>query len=269
MDIALVISDVDGTLVTTDKRLTPATIAAVRRLEAAGIGFTVASSRPPVGMKGLVAELGLRLPIGAFNGTTIVGPDLASISQVLIPAGAAREAAERLSHGSVDVWVFARGAWSLRDPAAAYVDLERRTLGVGPEVVADLSPLLDEAQKVVGVSSDPDRLAALETTLAAALGGRATVHRSQPYYLDVTPPGIDKGSFVEAMARRLGISPQAIMTLGDGANDIAMFARSGLSIAMGNASLDVRHAASAVTAGNDADGFAEAITRYALPRDRT
>jgi len=269
MHIALVISDVDGTLVTTDKRLTPATITAVRRLEAAGIGFTVASSRPPVGLQGLVAELGLRLPIGAFNGTTIVGPDLAPISQVLIPADAAREAAERLADGGADIWVFARGGWHLRNPAAAYVDLERRTLGVGPEIVADLSPLLGAAQKIVGVSADPERLAALEASLAAALGERATVHRSQAYYLDVTPPGIDKGSFVEAMARRRGISPQAIMTLGDAANDIAMFARSGLSIAMGNAAPEVQNAASAVTADNDADGFAEAIARHALPRDRT
>jgi len=85
MDIALVVSDADGTLVTDDKRLTPAAIAAVRRLGAAGIGFTLASSRPPVGLRSLAEALDLRLPMGAFNGSTVCTPDLRPISERLIP----------------------------------------------------------------------------------------------------------------------------------------------------------------------------------------
>jgi hypothetical protein len=98
------------------------------------------------------------------------------------------------------------------------------------------------------------------------LGTHADVHRSQTYYLDVTPPGAGKGRFVEAMSRRLGIAPSRIATLGDAANDVPMFARSGLSIAMGNADPDVKAAASRTTAGNDADGFARAIDDFVLRR---
>ncbi|ONF45548.1 HAD family hydrolase, partial [Methylobacterium radiotolerans] len=72
--IAFVISDVDGTLVTSDKSLTPRSRDAVRRLDAAGIGFTIASARPPMGLTSLIAELGLRHPIGAFNGGTLRHP---------------------------------------------------------------------------------------------------------------------------------------------------------------------------------------------------
>lgn len=264
MTIALVVSDVDGTLVTSDKRLTPATVAAVRRLHESGIGFTVASARPPIGLKGLVEALDLRLPMGAFNGSTLVGPDLAPISETLIPADAARQAAEHFDGAGIDVWVFARGLWNLRDPRAPYTDLERCTLGVEPNVVAALDPLLDAAAKVVGVGGDAGRLARAESDLAGLLDGRAVVRRSQSYYLDVTPPGGGKGAFVAALARRLGIGREAIATLGDAGNDVAMFAESGLSIAMGNADEVVRAAASAVTAGNDADGFAEAIDRFVL-----
>ncbi|MGA4553700.1 Cof-type HAD-IIB family hydrolase [Methylorubrum aminovorans] len=262
MDIALVVSDVDGTLVTDDKRLTPATIDAVRRLGAAGIGFTLASSRPPVGLRSLAERLDLRLPMGAFNGSTVCAPDLRPVSERLIPEAVAREAAARLDAAGIDMWVFADGAWNLRDAQAPYTDLERRTLQTDPTVMPDLSPLLGRAAKIVGVSRDHSGLARLEATLAAELDGRAAVHCSQPYYLDVTPPGIDKGSFVADLGRQLGVPRQRIATLGDAANDIALFRESGLSIAMGNAAATVQRAASAVTLGNNEDGFARAINRF-------
>lgn len=264
--IALVVSDVDGTLVTTDKRLTDATRAAVRHLEQAGIGFTIASSRPPMGLGALVTDLGLRLPLGAFNGSTIVAPDLTVLSETLIPAAVARDAVARLAQAQLDVWVFADGAWNLRDPNGPYTDLERRTLGAEPTVVASLDPLLDRAAKIVGVSADAQHLAACETALAAALGEGADVHRSQAYYLDVTPAGAGKGGFVEAMSRRLGIDRSRIATLGDAGNDVPMFAKAGLSIAMGNAAPAVKAAARAVTASNDADGFARAVDEFILHR---
>lgn len=262
--IALVVSDVDGTLVTTDKRLTPAAVEAVRRLGAAGIGFTLASSRPPVGLRSLVAALDLRLPLGAFNGSTVCGPDGETVSETLIPEEAARAAAAHLDAAGVDLWVFSGGAWFLRDPAAPYVDLEARTIQAEPRVVADLTAPLARAAKIVGVSRDPEHLASLETRLSVELGPRAAVHRSQAYYLDVTPPGADKGRFVADLGRRLGLPRARIATLGDAGNDVAMFRESGLSIAMGNADSAVRAAAAAVTADNDSDGFARAIERFVL-----
>lgn len=263
--IQLVVSDVDGTLVTSDKTLTAATVAAVGRLRAAGIGFTIASARPPIGLRNLVATLGLDLPMGAYNGATIVGPDLAVIEERRLPAPVAREAMERLSAEGLDVWVFARGAWYLRDPQGPYTDLERRTLDAEPRVTEDLAGLLDEASKIVGVSRDHALLAACEGRLQGALGERATIHRSQAYYLDVTPPGLDKGQFVAWLSRHLAIPPERIATFGDAANDRPMFASSGFSIAMGNADEAVKAAARAVTRDNDSDGFAHGVEAFILP----
>lgn len=263
--IALVISDVDGTLVTGDKRLTAGTVAAVARLRAAGIGFSIASARPPVGLKGLVAELGLTLPMGAFNGASVVRPDLSILEEQTIPEPAARAALDRMLAAGLDVWVFAEGAWCLRDPDGPYTDLEQRTIGVAPRVVADLATLMGGASKIVGVSRDHAHLAACETRIGADLAGRATVHRSQAYYLDVTPPDLDKGRFVGWMSRHLGIPPERIATFGDAGNDRPMFARSGVSVAMGNAEADVQAAATHVTDGNDADGFAHGVARFIVP----
>jgi len=100
-----------------------------------------------------------------------------------------------------------------------------------------------------------------EAAMKDAVGAQATAVRSQTYYLDVTPPGHDKGTFVEAMAKRLCISTDAIATIGDMQNDLAMFAKSGISFAMGNATDDVKQHAKYVTDSNENDGFAKAIEK--------
>ncbi len=96
--IALVVSDVDGTLVTHDKRLTDGARRAVRQLGEAGIGFTIVSSRPTTGMRFLIEPLGITLPIGSFNGSSIVDPQLNPIEQHLIPVTAAQRSLDLLSN---------------------------------------------------------------------------------------------------------------------------------------------------------------------------
>jgi Cof subfamily protein (haloacid dehalogenase superfamily) len=264
--VSLVLSDVDGTLVTTDKRLTDANLQAVRRLAAAGIQFTISSSRPPFGLRGLIEKLALTVPFGAYNGGALAMPDMAIIEQHLIPADAARRGLTLLAEAKIDAWVFSGNQWLLQNPAGAYVDHEKLTLQSGPTVVTSYDPYLQTIGKIVGVSADHAGLAICETTARQALSPALTVNRSQPYYLDLTPPGIDKGTVVDALARRLGIPPDEIVTLGDMENDVAMFRKSGFSIAMGNAPREVQAAASAVTGTNDADGFAQAVERFILPR---
>jgi hydroxymethylpyrimidine pyrophosphatase-like HAD family hydrolase len=94
-----------------------------------------------------------------------------------------------------------------------------------------------------------------------ALGTEATAIRSQDYYLDITPPGQNKGTFVQAVARRLGISTDAVATIGDMHNDVAMFETSGVSFAMGNANDDVKKCAKYVTDTNENEGFAKAVDK--------
>lgn len=262
--IALVVSDVDGTLVTRDKRVTEATRLAVRRLADRGIGFTITSSRPPFGLKGVIEALDLRLPLGPFNGGMLVRPDLTVVEEHLIPEEAARTAVQALEAQGIGAWVFADGRWLLTDPHGDYVERERRTIATDPVVVPDLGPHLARAGKIVGASRDFAGLSALETSLQAALAGRASVARSQDYYLDVTPAGVDKGTVVDALSRLTGVPRDQIAALGDMANDLPMLARVGLPIAMGNATAAVKALARHVTLSNDEDGVAHAIDRYVL-----
>ncbi|SHG32604.1 Cof-type HAD-IIB family hydrolase [Bradyrhizobium erythrophlei] len=257
--IALVVSDVDGTLVTRDKTLTDGAIRAARRLHEAGIGFTITSSRPAIGMSFLIEPLAITLPVGPFNGSSIVDPQLKPVELHLIPEAAARRSLDVLNEFGVDIWLFTNEKWLTRHPDAEYVPHEKRAIRADPTIVGDFTPYLTTACKIVGSSSDAALLQRCEAAMKQALGAEATAVRSQTYYLDVTPPGHNKGTFVEAMARRLGISTEAVATIGDMQNDLAMFRKSGLSIAMGNATDDVKKVATHVTASNEEEGFAGAI----------
>ena len=258
--ISLVVSDVDGTLLTKDKILTGAADAAVRRLHGVGIGFTIVSSRPTIGMRFLVEPLGITLPVGAFNGSSIVDPKtMQAIEQHLIPQAAAERAVQLLRKAGVGIWVFTNEEWLIDNPDGEYVAHEQRTIHSAPTIVDDFAPYLSRACKIVGASSDAPLLERCETEMQKALGSQAMAVRSQTYYLDVTPPGHDKGTFVTAMAERLGIATDAVATIGDMQNDLPMFGRSGFSVAMGNATDEVKKHASRVTSSNEEEGFAGAI----------
>ena len=257
--IALVVSDVDGTLLTKEKVLTERTIGAVRKLHESGIGFTITSSRPTLGMRFLIEPLGITLPVGAFNGSCIVDPTLKPIEQHLIPASAVRRTLDVLGDFGAEIWLFTPDRWLTRDPNGAYVPHEKRAIRADPTIVDDFTPYLSSACKIVGASADAAGLQRCESAMQEALGAQATAIRSQSYYLDITPPAVNKGTFVQTIAHRLGISTDQVATIGDMQNDLAMFHVSGTSFAMGNATDDVKRQATHVTASNEEDGFAKAM----------
>lgn len=263
--ISLMVSDVDGTLVNHDKQLAPATVEAVRRLREAGVPFAAVSSRPPRGMKLLVEPLRLEL-FGGFNGGSIVRADFTPVEQHYVALDAARTGIEVMKARGAFIWVFADNEWYITDPDNSYVAREIRTVQFQPTVVSEFGDHVGRAGKIVGSSSDFEMLAACEAELQGLVGDGASARRSQNYYLDLTPPGTDKGYAVKAFARHFGVPLEEVAVIGDMVNDLPMFEVGGLSIAMGNASDAVKAKADFVTISNDEDGVAHAIEQFVLPR---
>ena len=265
-DIRLLLTDVDGTLAPDDKVLTPATLAAVGALRRAGIALAVTSSRPPRGMRMLVGPLDLQTPLAGLNGGLIVHPDLSVIACCKLDLATARRAVALLEAQGLDVWVYTEADWLVRDAVRPYVAREAWILQFEPTVVADFTEAhLADAVKIVGVSDQPDRVAACEVLARQTLGDRVSAARSNAHLLDVTSAGANKGAVVRRLARLLDISPMQVATIGDMPNDTLMFAVSGLSIAMGNASPEVKARAGHVTGSNADDGFARAVHGFILP----
>lgn len=103
-EIKLLLADVDGTLVTKDKVLTPRAIAAVQSLRARGIRFAITSGRPPRGMAMLVKPLALDTMIAGFNGGVFVNPDLSVVGTRTLPADIARQVLDAILDHGMDAW---------------------------------------------------------------------------------------------------------------------------------------------------------------------
>jgi Cof subfamily protein (haloacid dehalogenase superfamily) len=263
--IRLMLADVDGTLVTRDKVLTERAIEAVRALHAADILFAITSGRPPRGMSMLVQPLQLSTPIAAFNGGLFVNRDMSAIEQRVIPPQVVAPAIALLESFELDVWLYRGADWFVRDLSAPHVDREAWTVRFQPTLVKNYDDLTLDIVKIVGVSDDLDNVAAASSAAHREFGDHASAARSQPYYLDVTHPDANKGTVVQYLAHTYDIPAEQIATIGDMPNDVLMFAHSGLSIAMGNASMEVQRAARRITTSNEDEGFAKAVQRYVLP----
>jgi Cof subfamily protein (haloacid dehalogenase superfamily) len=262
--LSLVISDVDGTLLTKDKVLTARAAAAVKAVQAAGIKFAITSGRPPRGMAMLVEPLNVTTPIGGFNGAIFVKPDMTVIEEHVFDLECAEEAIEIMLQSGLDAWVYTGTDWLIRDPKAPHVEHEQWVVKFGPKIVTDLGAGLEQAVKITGISDDHDKVARCEAALRGQLGPRASVVRSQPYYIDVTHPDANKGVVVETLSKLLSAPADRILTIGDMPSDTLMFAKSGISIAMGNAEDEVKAKAKLVTDSYENEGFAKAMEKYVL-----
>ena len=167
------------------------------------------------------------------------------------------------SHGLV-TWIYRGADWYVRDLEGPHVDREAATVEFQPIVTESFDGLCDQVAKIVGVSDDHEAMARATEAARDQFCDHVTAAQSQPYYLDVTHPEANKGGVVKYLSSRFGIPTAQFATVGDMPNDVLMFAHSGLSIAMGNASSEVQRAARMVTTSDEDEGFANAVQRFIL-----
>ena len=262
--LRLVLSDVDGTLVTPSKELTNDTVRAVQRLNEEGILFAVTSGRPPRGLTMLIEPLALTTPLAGFNGGLMVKPDLTIMQELVIRDDVVGPLIEALSTNGLSVWVYQGVEWYVLDLDGPHVVHESDVCQFSPKELKDFDGVRGDIVKVVGVSDDPDTIAKATVAVNDAFKNDVSATSSQTYYLDVTNLDANKGKVVEFLAATYGIEPTQIATIGDMANDVLMFEKSGLSIAMGNANDEVRGKSSFTTSSNGDNGFSRAIEEFIL-----
>jgi transaldolase len=264
--ISAVLTDVDGTLLTKDKVLTERALGAVKSLRERGIIFTITSGRPPFGMRALVEPLGLTMPMAAFNGAVIALPDLSILDERQLPGYLVPALIDMIQAHGLDIFLFRSNDWYVRSLDVPHASREASIIQRPPVVASNFESVLTGVVKVVGVSDDHPRVAACETAVQKQFGTHVSAACSQPYYLDVTHPSANKGVVIERLSRYLKIPMDRIAVLGDQASDVLMFRKSGLSIAMGNASDEVKRQATFVTTSFGEEGFANAVEQFILPR---
>lgn len=260
--------DIDGTLTDSDKNISPATKAALTHMMELGHGVVLASGRPLTGIRRYQRELELERFGGyvlAFNGGCMVECrtgeilDKKVLEQGLLPdlyAFAKERGCGLATHvGDVSVSAF--------EPDR-YVDLEARINGMTVVKPENFVEYVDFEMYKCLMTADPSRAAEVEKELRERCGDRADVYRSDPYFIEVMPRNVDKGTAMGRLLELIGGDWADTICCGDGYNDISMIKRAGLGVAMRNAQPQVRESADYVAPSNDEDGIVHVIERFIL-----
>lgn len=263
--IALVISDIDGTLITSNHEVTEATKAAAAKLYERGVELSLASSRPPRSIAPLADALKLRGPFAAFNGALVVKRDGEVLARSVISPETIAGVKAIADQFGISVWLYDELDWwaPWRD---AFVDREEHTSGFSPRIEGYAVRITKDANKLTVVGK-PELVSKAEQRVLSELGDQVSASKSKPRFLDVTSYGIHKGTVVVRLAKLLNIPTDRVAVIGDGPNDVEMFRQAGVSIAMGQGVDEVKEAAKYLTTSNDDEGWARGIERYVLGAD--
>lgn len=263
----LVSSDVDGTILNPSGELSPVNYVAAGRLQQAGIKLSLVSARPSFGMSWLLHMLNVECACAGLNGAILFYPGGDVFAELALGHGIAREIATIAGKRGLDVWAYTRERWFVPRINGPQVRQNTESLRTEPGRYVSLDEITDPILKLVGTSQNPEDLARLGTVLRGEFPELIAVSSSPPHYLDITRLEADKGRAATEIARREGVRLGAVLAIGDSFSDIPMFREVGHSVAMGQADVEVKSAASRLTRTNSENGFAWAV-EYAIGRPK-
>ena len=248
----IIVLDLDGTLTNRDKVITPRTKAALMKAQERGKKVVLASGRPTQGVIPLAKELRLEEYSGyilSFNGGRIINCKTGeTVFARSLPVSANKKIVGLAEENQVDI--------------VTYEGSRINGMEIWkPENMAEYVNF--EVPKFL-MMEDGDYLAMVEPKVKAAMGKNFSVYRSDPFFLEILPKGIDKAQSLERLLEVLGLTREQMIACGDGYNDLTMIKYAGLGVAMENAVLPVRNAADYITASNNDDGVGLVVEKFML-----
>lgn len=268
MDYEMIVLDLDGTLTNRDKVITPRTKEALMKAQKQGKKVVLASGRPTYGVMPLAKELELESWGGyilSFNGGVIMNCKTGeTVFSSQLPVEANLRIVELAVDQGVNILTYEGDKIITMDKTCPYVEKESMINKLEVEQIGNLKSYVDFPVPKFLMLDDGDYLAMVEPRVKAALGKNFSVYRSEPYFLEILPKGIDKAHSLERLLERLGLRREQMIACGDGYNDLSMIQYAGLGVAMENAVLPVRNAADYITLSNNDDGVACVVEKFML-----
>ncbi len=262
----ILVLDLDGTLTNDEKIITPRTYDALMRIQRDGVRIVLASGRPVYGIVPLAEQLHMADYGGiilAYNGGTILDwQTRETLYAQPLPTAMLPTILDAARQGEHEILSY-RGEEIIASSAEdKYVKEEARINKMPIRQVDNFLQALPPIVSKCLIVGTPERLAETEKMLAEKTTGQLAVYRSAPFFLEVVAPGIDKAASLSRMLERLQMTPDEIVAVGDGYNDLSMIRYAGMGVAMLNADEPIRKEADMVSpADNNHDGVAEVIDR--------
>lgn len=262
----LIALDIDGTLTDDRKQITPDTRNALLEIQESGVCLALASARPAPGLYEMADQLNLKMHQGilmAYNGGKIVqASDGQILSEIHMEEEQTRDLLRYLETLPVTVILDDGIQFYVTNADGYKVEYECKNNGMTCAEVTNLADFLHFSPIKLLLSVDPDRIFEVQRTIAAHLDDNLLVVRTAPFYLEIIPAKINKGTGLCDICNYLGISPTDTAAFGDSENDIPMLNAAGCGIAMGNAEAAVKESADRITLSNNEDGIAYAIKMW-------
>ena len=262
MAYKLIALDIDNTLLNSKKQLTSVNKDALIQAQKNGVKVAVASGRLPYGVRPYAEALDIRRYGGyymGFNGGAVMNSRDELIGAGFLDSKYIKPVYDIISPTNATVMVHKGDVIYADDKVNDYTHIESDVIGLPLNVVDDLPSFIDWPLPKFLISGDPDTLKQLEVELISSLGDEVDIYLSMPWFLEVMPKGVNKGTGLMTICEDAGIDIADTIAIGDSYNDIFMIKAAGTGIAMGNAEEAVKEAADMITDDCDHDGVAAAL----------
>ncbi|PVX39237.1 hypothetical protein C8D76_10659 [Pasteurella langaaensis DSM 22999] len=252
-----IFSDIDGTLLNSQNKITPKTETAIKNVIAKGIPFIPVSARPPYAITPYTEQLQTQQAIICYSGALILDKNLTALYSVLIePQDLIALNQILFNFPNISINHYSGLDWLTNDLTNPWALQESHITGLK---ASSLPEHLTNVHKVLVMGDAPD-IQTLEQKLKENLP-HLSIHRSKPEYLEIMNKAATKAKAIRFMERYLNVTADEVIAFGDNFNDLDMLEYAGLSVAMGNAPNEIKQIAKEVTASNNEDGIALILAR--------
>lgn len=266
MAYEILVLDIDGTLTTSEKKISPDTLNAVLATQERGHKVVLASGRPTPGIRALAKEIKLQEYGGyilSYNGAKIIN---CKTEEIIYQKKLPQEVIPQLHEAALE---FGVGIITYEDTAVVvgtkrdkYMEIEAKINNMPLHDVDNFGEYVTFDVNKCLMTGEPEHLAMVEEKMKERFGHILNIYRSEPFFLEIVPQNVDKADSLSHLLDHLGLSHTQMISCGDGFNDLTMIQYAGMGVAMANAQQIVKDAADYITKSNDEDGVAHVIQKF-------
>lgn len=266
MDRKILALDIDGTLTTSKKEISPKTKEALFKIQEAGHILVLASGRPTPGMKRYAEELELAKYGGyllSFNGARITNCKSGDIIYAqTLPGSVIPGLYEFATRNHCGLITYYKDSVVSGNGIDKYIELESRINGMPLMEVDDFVGFVNYDVNKCLMTAEPEKAERCLSELQEKYADTLSIYRSEPFFIEIMPQHVDKANSLGHMLELLKMEKKDLICCGDGYNDISMISYAGVGVAMANARDEVKAAADFVTGSNDEDGLVTVVEKF-------
>ncbi len=268
MSYELLVLDLDGTLTNSEKKISAPTKAAIMKLQKMGKHVVLASGRPTPGVVPLAKELSLRKYgsyILSFNGGHVINcKDNSVVYNKILDHKYIEPIYKIVKKAGVNIITYTDTEIISAFAPNEETKIEARINHLPVKQVFDFPSYVNFPINKLLITGDAKILESMEIKLKSLFQGEINIFRSEPYFIEIMPPKIDKAYSLSQLLNTIGLTKDQMICCGDGFNDLTMIQYAGLGVAMANAQQVVLDHADYITKSNDEDGIIPVIEKFMM-----